>query len=474
MIKKFINKLLQPLLAVKKEYIPIFTIYFFIGFNALAGVAFTIFYKDTINLSNADLTAVYIWAYLPWSIKMVFGSLIDGFKIFGNNRKSYIIFGQVLIFIGLCGLVDHASTQYIFNFIGQYAGLLLTSLVTQIGIVISDIIADTMAIEVVKKGPEREKELGKVQALIWIYRGLGAAIGAIVSGWLASILAISQVFTLLLIAPIVIVVSTYFTKLTTKIKDTVLNKKILFTGTVYGVFCILSGLLFKDAQLIVFIVSFSVIILMLYSLLKSMPKKAKMTFVLSMSAIFLFRIIPHSGEAVNWFYMDVIGFDTYWLGIRNTLATCSALFVLWFLMDYITGNNIFKTMLWLIVLMTLLSIPDILIYYGIPQSMGIAAKGLALLDTALIAPLSAMAMIPLGVIIANNAPEKERAIYIGLTASFMNVALLGGEVMSTYFQKIWIVTRGNYGQLGELLIACLGISTILSIIGLIILKRSKV
>jgi hypothetical protein len=87
-------------------------------------------------------------------------------------------------------------------------------------------------------------------------------------------------------------------------------------------------------------------------------------------------------------------------------------------------------------------------------------------------PLASLSMIPLGVLVAQNAPPQQRAVYTSLTASFMNIALVGGDVITKWLNEIFIVSRTDFTQLGELMIYSLTISTLLSMVGLVVLKIS--
>jgi hypothetical protein len=37
------------------------------------------------------LPAIGVWLSLPWTVKMVFGELVDSVPIFGSQRRSYIL-----------------------------------------------------------------------------------------------------------------------------------------------------------------------------------------------------------------------------------------------------------------------------------------------------------------------------------------------------------------------------------------------
>jgi MFS family permease len=457
---------MQVIKSIKAKYIPLLVVYFTTGLAGLSAVTATVFFKDTISLSAETLIELGVYIGLPWSIKMIFGSFIDSIKLGGNNRKSYIYLGQLLVFLGTLGMVDHTSTQYIFSALGEYAGLLLTGLTVTIGVVMSDIVADVMAIELVPEdSPNRDKELGMVQVLARLALALGGVTAALLTGYLASTFAASTVFSIELIGPVLAIVATVLSRVNYTPKVSPINRSLLLTGVGYGIFVVMSGMFL--GQDIVFLGSLAIIIYMMKGLLKDFKPGAVRGFVLAMIAIFLFRVVPGIGPAGSWWYMNSLGFDESFMGTLRIIANVSGLVVLWFLANSITNHSIFKTMTVLIGLVTVLSLPDILVFYDLTG--GLSARTVVLADTAMIAPLAGLSMIPLGVLIAKSAPEHARAAYISVTASLMNISLVGGDIITKYLNKIFVVTRDNFDQLGQLMIYSLIISTVLSIIGLVVL-----
>jgi hypothetical protein len=67
-------------------------------------------------------------------------------------------------------------------------------------------------------------------------------------------------------------------------------------------------------------------------------------------------------------------------------------------------------------------------------------------------------MIPLLSLIAYFAPAGRRATWFALMASLMNMALVAGQLQTKYLNEIFVVQRGDYSELGILLItvACIG------------------
>lgn len=453
--------------AFRKEYIPLLVVYFTTGLAGLSAIAQTLFLKDILGLSAETLIEIGIYTGLPWSIKMVFGSIIDSVTFFRSNRKFYIFVGQAFVILGIIGTIDIASTQYLVAAVGEYMAVLLTGLSITLGVVISDIVADVMAIELVPNDhPEREKQLGLVQVMARLALVGGALLGSTVAGPLAAALPIAKVFAIELLCPFIAIVVTALAPAAQNNHVSPVNIKIILGGTLYGAFVILSGAFLN--QDVIFLGSLLIIGLMLKGLLRDFDQTQTKGFVLAMIAIFLFRVVPGIGPAGSWWYMNELGFDEHFMGMLRIIANVAGLVTLAGLANSITSNSLLKTMSALIALMTILSIPDILIFYDLTG--GLSPRTIALMDTAMIAPLAQLSMIPLGVLVARHAPAASKATYLAVTASLMNISLVGGDIITKYLNKLFIVTREDFTHLGKLMIISLSISTLLSIIGLLVLK----
>ena len=100
--------------------------------------------------------------------------------------------------------------------------------------------------------------------------------------------------------------------------------------------------------------------------------------------------------------------------------------------------------------------------------IGQTPPGIALIDAATASPFAQLSMIPLLTLIAFYAPAGHRATWFALMASLMNMALVAGQLQTKYLNELFVVARGNYAELGPLLItaALLGLLIPLAAIAL--------
>ena len=75
-----------------------------------------------------------------------------------------------------------------------------------------------------------------------------------------------------------------------------------------------------------------------------------------------------------------------------------------------------------------------------------------MIDAATASPFAQLSMIPLLTLIAFYAPQGHRATWFALMASFMNLALVAGQLQTKYLNQVFVVERGSYAELGPLLI----------------------
>ena len=63
----------------------------------LTAVAETFWVKRDLSWTPAELAALAVWFTLPWTVKMVFGELVDTVPLLGSQRRAYVFIGAGLI-----------------------------------------------------------------------------------------------------------------------------------------------------------------------------------------------------------------------------------------------------------------------------------------------------------------------------------------------------------------------------------------
>jgi BT1 family len=160
------------------------------GTLGLIDVTRDLWIKESLSFTPSQLAGIGVWLTLPWTVKMVFGELVDTVPMFGSQRKSYILIGALLMATGLLILAGAAGRWLTFARPDQL--YVLGAMLVAIGTVLQDVVADAMSTEVVPRtdtaGNERlddsvRAELGMVQVLGRLAVSAGVLAVAGLSGW---------------------------------------------------------------------------------------------------------------------------------------------------------------------------------------------------------------------------------------------------------------------------------------------------
>jgi hypothetical protein len=479
-----LDNLMRPLRAFQPAYVPLIMVYFAYGALGLIDVTRDFWIKEKLQLSPADLASIGVWLTLPWTIKMVFGELVDCVPIFGSRRKAYILIGALFTAAGLLTLAGAAGGWLVF--LRPDHLYVLGALLIVLGTVIQDVVADAMSTEVVSRvdaqgepRPDNEvrSELGMVQVLGRLALSAGIVAVAGLSGVLAGVFDRETVFLMGLVIPAISVTGTLLVrKEPTEIRP--LDWRILGGGLIFGAMVLaiaLGGVPF--GQEAIFVLSMIVICGMLVFVTRELDHKSRMAILYTSIIIFAFRATPGVGDGYFWWTLDILKFDENFYGALRQTGAVLAILGMWLFSRQLTEYSVTKTLFWLAIIGTLLATPSLALYYGVQEwterTFGFGARTIALVDTVASSPFAQLSMIPLLTLIAFYAPPGHRATWFALMASLMNLALAAGQLQTKYLNQIFAVQRGEYTELGGLLIAALAIGFILPI-GTILLFGRRV
>lgn len=331
-----------------------------------------------------------------------------------------------------------------------------------------------MSVEVVEREGRPEKaifrDLAMVQLLGRLALSLGMFLVAGLGGWLAHVVSYQTLFLCALVIPCISVLGCVLVKIDYTAPSPI-NWTILLGGLCYAIFVTVMGLSnVPYGQEIVFVVSLLIILFLLSRLMDNINRSLIWTLIGTAVVIFVFRAMPSPGAGASWFMMDVLGFNKAFFGTLAQIGAGLAILGMWFLAKPITEKPIAWVLGILTVIYFILSLPLIGLYYGLHHytqtHFGFGAHTIALLDTAIASPFAQLSMIPMLALIARYAPKGHAATWFALMASFMNLALAAGGMISKWLNQIYVVTRevknpagdimvhANYSQLGHLLIIC--------------------
>jgi hypothetical protein len=205
--------------------------------------------------------------------------------------------------------------------------------------------------------------------------------------------------------------------------------------------------------------------------------------------IFIYRAMPSVGQGYSWWSIDVLKFDESFFSQLSLVSYGLTLAGMFALRRYMAKTSIPGIIVMLTVVGTLLTLPNIGMYYGLHEWTArvtggmVDARVIALIDTALESPLGQIAMIPMLAWIANSAPANLKATYFAVMASFSNLALAAAQLGTKYMNQVYTVSREvrdratgavkvqqDYSQLGELLIVVTAIGLVVPLLAVLFVK----
>ena len=359
----------------------------------------------------------------------------------------------------------------------------LGAMLIVIGTVIQDVVADAMSTEVVervdaagRKRPEEDvrADLGMVQVLGRLALSIGILAVAGLSGWLASIFSRERC-SYGPRHPGVSVTGVLLIHAETSERRPI-DWRILGGGIAFGTVVVALG--FGDvpaAQEIVFVISMVVICWMLVLVTRELDPKSRRSIMFAALIIFAFRATPSAGDGYFWFSLDVLKFDEAFYGHLRQTAAIISLVAMWFLSKQLTGYSVVWTLLWLTVAGTVLALPGVGLVFGLhewtEQHFGFGARTIAIVDAAATSPFAQLSMIPLLTLTAYYAPAGHRATWFALMASLMNLALVAGQLQTKYLNDIFPVGRGEYGELGVLLVVVTALGLVIPLAAIALFGR---
>ena len=474
--------LLNPIRAFHLSYLPLLMVYFAYGALGLTAIAESFWVKKQLTLSAAELVSLGVWLTLPWTIKMVFGELVDTVTVMGSQRRAYVYVGAGLVACGLV-LLAAAAGPGLPGWKPESAYKLASLLIT-VGVVLQDVVADAMSTEVVARTNEDgsprpqadiDADLGMVQVLGRLSLSIGAFIVAGLGGWLASFMPYSTVFLLALVVPVISASGAALVHIG-PVERRPIDWRILGGGLAFGVFVL--AMAFGNvaySQEIVFLVSMAVVVAMLRRVTDDLDPATQRMIAIAAVIIFVFRAMPSVGNAYTWFAIDVLKFDETFQGMLAQIGTGFALVGMWLFSDAITRHPVARVLLWLTIVNTLLGLPNLALVFGAyewtERHMGIGAHGIALLDAAASSPFAQLSMIPMLTLIAIYAPEGRRASWFALMASLMNLALVAGSLSTKYLNEVFVIPRGDYTHLPMLMVVVMVIGFITPVAAILAFGR---
>jgi len=515
------------------SYLPPLMVYVAAGVSGLTGIVGTFFVKEYLGLSAAFLVALGFWAGIPWALKMPLGHLVD---LIWRWKAWLVWLGASVIAVSLLimyGLIAH--TEAMTAIASKETWFVLSALLSPVGFVIQDCVADAMTVEAVPRvddrgqpvDPEQRKlmhttmqMLGRVAIIggtvlvglinVWMFQGaaqLPEAQKAAIYG---------QVYLLALVIPLLsvlgVILAAWMRSRTAaqlqslgKTREEILvllhgmpsithpNWWILGGSLVFVAITLTVGLGgFSYGQEIIFCGSMTVIVFLMVRLTRELDADAQRLLIGTAVVVFIFRAMPSPGPGATWWFIDELGFDQQFLAKLSLIGSLLTLAGMFIFRRFIAEHSIATIVVFLTIAGTILSLPTLGMYHGLhvwtaANTGGVVdARFIAVIDTALESPLGQIAMIPMLAWIANSAPEHLKATFFAVMASFTNLALSASQLGTKYLNQLFVISRevkdratgaiatpADYSDLGILLVAVMVIGFIIPMTTVAVVRLAR-
>jgi len=513
------------------SYLPPLMVYVAAGIQGLTGIVGTFFVKDYLGLSAEFLAALGFWAFVPWSLKMPIGHLVDliwRFKAWLVVLGAALIATSLLIMAALIGNREWMASMWSLN-----AWYVLAALLSPVGYVLQDVVADAMTVEAVPHvddsgrptPPEQLKRmhttmqtLGRVAIIggtvlvalinLWVFKGTDALPAA------EKLTLYRNVYLLALIIPVVSVaglvsaallyqrqvrqlvanglsLTEAAARLRPEMAETRPNWWILGGSLVFVALTLTLGMSdWAYSQEAIFLGSTAIILWLMKRLVSALDPRARQTLVGTAVVIFLFRATPSAGPGVSWWMIDELKFDGQFFSVLSLIGSTLTLFGMFAFRRFMAERPITYVVGFLTLAGFVLSLPTLGMSMGVHHWTAsvtggvVDARFIALVDTALESPLGQIAMIPMLAWIANAAPSNLKATYFAVMASFTNLALSASQLGTKYVNQWFTITReikdpatqavqtaANYSDLTPLLTTVIVLGLLMPLSGLWLARR---
>jgi len=515
---------------MRLSYLPPLMVYCAAGVSGLTGIVGTFFVKDYLGLSAAFLAALGFWAGIPWALKMPIGHLVDlmwRYKAGLVYLGASLIAASLLIMIGLIGSPDAMRAVMPIE-----AWFVLSVLLSPVGYVMQDAVADAMTVEAVPRLDARGQPIpaDTIRLMHTTMQMLGrvAIIGGTVLVSLANVamfqgsenlpeadkvaIYLRIIFNALIIPLLSVsgVLLSGFLKrrearrlaaigrsraeidrlLHDPEEKTAPNWWILGGSAVFVALTIgigLSGI--EYGQEIIFATSFAIIGFMISRLLRELSPEAARTLLGTVIIIFAFRALPGPGAGASWWMIDELGFDQSFLSRLDLITSSLTLAGLFLFRRFMAEKSIAQIVIFLTVATTALSLPIIGMFHGLHEWTAahtggvVDARFIAIANTALESPLGQVSMVPMLAWIANSAPPHLKATFFAVMASFTNLALSASQLGTKYLNEFHTIARevkdavtgaittpADYSALGTLLVTVTVIALVVPLLAILLTR----
>jgi folate/biopterin transporter len=384
------------------ELTAILLVYFVQGVLGLSRLAVSFFFKDELELSPAEVSALMGVVAIPWVIKPLFGFISDSLPLFGYRRRSYLVLSGLLGTAAWMAMATVVETAW-----QATAAIALASL----AIAVSDVIVDSLVVE--RARVESQSDAGSLQSLCWGATAIGGLLTAYFSGSLLAQFGTRTVFLVTATFPLIV-------------------------SAVAGL--IAEGRMETGPDL-------GVVRQQIMQVWQAIRQKA---IWLPVTFLFLWQATPSSDAAFFFFTTNELGFDPEFLGQVRLVTSIASLVGIWLFQHFFKAIPVRHIFLWSTIISAGLGMTTLILVTHANRQLGIDDHWFSLGDSLVLAVMGQIAYMPVLVLAARLCPSGIEATVFALLMSISNLAgILSHEtgamimhwlgIQEEQFQALWIL-----------------------------------
>lgn len=384
--------------------IPLLLFYLILGFCfQFPAVAMRYWMMETVQVSPAQMAAIFGVVSIPWCMKPFFGFISDAKPIFGYRRKPYMIIFAYL-----------SSLMWILLPFCPHDEFVITLVMTtsSAGLCFADVMADSLLVQYARD--EDAKHKGNIQSWSWIMRFTGGLLASIFGTIAYEQLGYAQVFLLNSIAPVGIAITACF-----------INEDLNFEPQDW--------------------------------------RKTSVTLLTALRqpgiykpALFIFMICvtPGYGGVMTFFYERELGFTPTEFGAMDVMGHVIAIIGTWVYKKWLT-NVSFRTIFgWSLFVSFLLENTLLLLVSHVNRDMGIPDFVFAFIERITITLVGQFITMPMVVLGAQLCPPGVEGSLYALLMSITNIGGVVGEEWGSLLTNMFGVTGTDFTNLWKLMLLC--------------------
>ncbi len=394
------------------ELYAILLVYFVQGILGLARLAVSFYFKDTLGLSPAQVSALMGVVALPWVLKPLFGLVSDSLPLFGYRRRSYLV---------LSGLLGCGAWVYLALGVQRPWQATLAVAGSSLAIAVSDVIVDSLVVE--RARHESTQAAGSLQSLCWGATALGGIITAYFSGQLLTHFSTATIFLITATFPLLV------TAVAGLIEETPLTVRPQLVTTWHHLVEVAQALRQKQIWLPV-------------------------------AFLFLWQATPSSDSAFFFFTTNDLGFDAEFLGRVRLVTSVAALIGVWIFQRYLRGLPVRVIFFWSTILSAALGMTTLILVTHANRGLGIDDHWFSLGDSLILTVMGQIAFMPVLVLAARLCPPGIEATLFALLMAITNLAHLVSHEAGALLTHWLGITDQNFNRLW-ILVVIANLSTLL-------------